>query len=111
MTDVPIISEEQPKTCMKCIFLNLYAGSGTGECSQHPEKGWIGSLSPSCEDHWPVTNICLTCKHWEKQRQSHFGICKAVENRVWKCDSFCSKWEERPDVKEYLQRIVDGDEE
>lgn len=101
------------KTCNGCIHLRLYVGSSTGKCGIHCKNDkWIGTNEPSCGEYWPSTKICLTCKHWDsvkfKDRPTHWGMCQltSLGNGAHKCDCYCSKWESRPNLKEYLDTLT-----
>lgn len=109
--EIPIV-----KTCQGCINLILYAGSSTGECDIHQKGGWISSLTEACSKYWPNTQICLTCAHWDavkyKGISQHWGSCCYHDEgkTVHKCHCYCTHWEERENLREYLNNIIEGKE-
>lgn len=104
------------KKCGKCIHFIQYVGDCTGECEEPDgKKGWIGTDTPSCVLFWNNTDICLICKHWIADKFHgktwHYGKCVHQTGfNPRSCDSFCHRFERREDYKEYLQRLIEGEE-
>lgn len=96
-----IINTVMPKFCGTCVHISLFAGSGTGECKKKCKTGWIGSATPACDQYWNYNHICLTCAHWDND------ICN-MDSRYTDCEDYCDRWEERPNLKGYLDELIQG---
>lgn len=104
------------KKCGSCIHFKQYISDCTGEYGNYSVEGWIGTNTPACERYWNRNDICLVCKHWDsirfKDKSTHWGLCDldGLGQGAHKCECHCSKFERREDYKEYLERIVRGEE-